>query len=449
MSEPDLAAGLVADLIADLVGIVGAEHVLTTPDLMAAYLTDWTGQCRGDAIAVVRPRSVHDVVDILQMCYVAGISVVPQGGNTGLVGGSVPAAGSNSVVISLTRLNDIGAVDPVTGTVTCGAGTLLVELQRHAHTAGWEFGVDLAARDSATIGGMVATNAGGIHVIHHGMMRKQVLGLEVVLANGEVVRSMSGLAKDNTGYDLSQLFCGSEGTLGVITEVSLQLVRPQPTELLVFGVDSVAEALRIASSFHGSVAAAELIDRVSIDSVNRVAGVPVPFTTQFHVLLEVIGDLDSDALSKYEHLVVAADTTDRERLWALRERVTEASAAEAVGFIHKLDLSFPLGALEDSYVALLQLLDRPSVHKVAIFGHLLDGNYHLFFETDSENHAIDGEVLELVHRYGGSISAEHGVGRLKAEYLHLSRSQAEIAAMKAIKGGLDPQGLMNPGVIFI
>jgi FAD/FMN-containing dehydrogenase len=437
------------ELIDQLVGIVGADQVLTTPDLMAAYLTDWTGQCRGDAIAVVRPESVHNIIDILQTCYVAGVSVVPQGGNTGLVGGSVPAAGSNSVVVSLTRLNDISAVDPITGTVTCGAGTTLVELQRHAHAAGWEFGVDLAARDSATIGGMVATNAGGIHVVGYGMMRKQVLGLEVVLANGEVVRAMSGLTKDNTGYDLPQLFCGSEGTLGVITEVSLQLVRPQLTELLMFGVDTVSEALQIASSFHGSVAAAELIDRVSIESVSRVANIPVPFDTQFHLLLEVTGELNPDALSEYENLVAAADSTDRERMWALRERVTEASAAEAVGIKHKLDISFPLNALAESYTALQQLLDRPSVHKNAIFGHLLDGNYHLFFETDSEDHVIDGEVLELVHRFGGSISAEHGVGRMKAEYLHLSRSAAEIAAMKAIKGGLDPQGLMNPGVIFI
>jgi len=449
MTEPDRVIGLVADLIADLIGIVGAEHVLTAPDLMSAYLTDWTGQFRGDAVAVVRPESVHDVVVILQTCYVVGVSVVPQGGNTGLVGGSVPAVGSHSVVISMARLNHLGPVDPTTGTVHCGAGVRLVDLQKHVRAAGWEFGVDLAARDSATIGGMVATNAGGIHVVGHGMMRKQVLGLEVVLANGEVIRSMSGLIKDNTGYDIPQLFCGSEGTLGVITEVSLQLVRKHPTELLMFGVDSVSEALQIASSFHGSVAAAELIDRVSIESVSRVANIPVPFGTQFHLLIEVTGDLDFDALSTYEHLVAASDSTDRERMWSLRERVTEASAVEAVGVMHKLDISFPLNALAESYTALHQLLDRPSVDKIAIFGHLLDGNYHLFFETDSEDHAIDGEVLELVHRFGGSISAEHGVGRMKAEYLHLSRSPAEIAAMKAIKGGLDPQGLMNPGVIFI
>jgi FAD/FMN-containing dehydrogenase len=345
-------------------------------------------------------------------------------------------------------MNSLGPVDPVTGQVRVGAGVTLAALQGHAHAAGWSFGVDLAARDSATIGGMVATNAGGIHVVGHGMMRKQVLGLEVVLANGEVIRSMSGLIKDNTGYDIPQLFCGSEGTLGVITEVSLQLVRPKQTELLMFGVDSVSEALRIASSFHGSVAAAELIDRVSTESVSRVANIPAPFDTQFHVLLEVTGELNSDALGKYDNLVAAADSTDRERMWSLRERVTEASAVEAVGVMHKLDISFPLSSLAESYTALHQLLDRPSVHKIAIFGHLLDGNYHLFFETDSEDQAIDGEVLELVHRFGGSISAEHGVGRMKAEYLHLSRSPAEITAMKAIKGGLDPQGRMNPGVIF-
>ena len=276
--------------------IVGTEHVLTDPEVIISYVTDWTGRYHGDAIAVVRPGTVDEVAQVLRLCSATGISVVPQGGNTGLVGGSIPAADSHSLVLSLTRMNSLGNVDAVTGRVSCGAGVTLAQLQSHAHAAGWEFGVDLAARDSATIGGMVATNAGGIHVVGHGMMRKQVLGVEAVLASGEVVRSMSGLAKNNTGYDLTQLLCGSEGTLGVITEVALQLVRPRSTELVLVGCESVDQALDIASGFTGSLAAAELMDRAGIESVSRVTGIAVPFTTPFHLLIEIVGEMNWGAL---------------------------------------------------------------------------------------------------------------------------------------------------------
>ncbi len=437
------------EFIDELAKVIAPEKVMTSPEVMAGYLVDWIGQFRGDALAVVRPTSTAECVAVMQLCAAREVSVTTQGGNTGLVGGSVPASGApRAIVLSTTGLDQINELDALAGQVTVGAGVTLAKLHAFAQSHGLEYGVDLAARDSATIGGTVATNAGGIHVVGHGMTRKQIVGVEAVLPSGELLSTLKGLAKDNTGYDLTQLLCGSEGTLAVITSVKVQLHKPVATELLVFGVDSVVQALDVAAGFIGNIAAAEIIDRASIESVHRVSGISIPFASQFHLLLEVTGDLDFEALAEFDNLVGAADATDRERLWSLRERIAEATAVEAEGVIHKLDISFPQTALNDSYLALQELLDRPGVGKVAIFGHLLDGNYHLFFETDVDDHAIDGEVLELVTGFGGSISAEHGVGRMKAEYLHLSRSETEIATMRAIKKAIDPQGIMNPGVLF-
>ncbi|MGB4325322.1 MAG: FAD-binding oxidoreductase, partial [Candidatus Nanopelagicales bacterium] len=345
--------------IPQISSVVGAEHVLTQPDLIISYVTDWTGRYRGDALAVVRPGTVSEVAEVLRICSAARVGVVSQGGNTGLVGGSIPNQESNSVVLSLARLNSLGDIDAVTGQVSCGAGVTLAQLQQHARAAGWEFGVDLAARDSATIGGMVATNAGGIHVVGHGMMRKQVLGLEAVRANGEVIRSMSGLAKNNTGYDLTQLLCGSEGTLGVITEIALQLVRPRTTELVLVGCETVEQALEIASGFTGKLAAAELMDRAGIETVSRVTGIAIPFTTPFHLLIEIVGDIDVDQLESLEHATLAMDARDRENLWALRERITEATAVESTGINHKLDISVPLHELDPIYRDITALLDQP------------------------------------------------------------------------------------------
>ncbi len=434
--------------IPQISSVVGAEHVLIEPELIISYVTDWTGRYSGDALAVVRPGNADEVAQVIRICAASGVSVVPQGGNTGLVGGSIPNQESNSVVLSLTRLDSLGDIDAVTGQVTCGAGVTLAQLQRHAHAAGWEFGVDLAARDSATIGGMVATNAGGIHVVGNGMMRKQVLGLEAVLANGEVIRSMSGLAKNNTGYDLTQLLCGSEGTLGVITEVALQLVRPRETELVLAGCESVQQAVEIASGFTGKLAAAELIDRAGIECVSRVTGIAVPFSTRFHLLIEIVGDIDFAQLESLEHATLAMDARDRENFWALRERITEAAAVEAAGVSHKLDISVPLSELDSIYRDISSLLLQPEVRNVVLFGHLMDGNFHVSFVTDTDDETLDIAILELVAARGGSISAEHGVGHMKPEYLHLSRSGAEIAAMRGIKGALDPAGILNPGVLL-
>ncbi len=438
------------EFIDQLAKVIAPEKVMTSPEVMAGYLVDWVGQFRGDALAVVRPTSTAECVAVMQLCAAHEVSVTTQGGNTGLVGGSVPASGApRAIVLSTTGLDQINELDALAGQVTVGAGVTLAQLQQFAAGHGWEFGVDLAARDSATIGGMVATNAGGIHVVANGMTRRQIVGVEAVMPSGEVISTLRGLAKDNTGYDLTQLLCGSEGTLAVITKVRVQLRLSIKSELLVFGVDSVSAALKIAAGYIGNIAAAEIIDRASAQCVHRVTGTAIPFDSAFHLLLEVRGDLDFDSLAQHENLVMAVDATDREKLWSLRERVTESFSVESAGVAHKLDVSFPQSVLGESYSALCVLLDRPGVNQVAIFGHLLDGNFHIFFTTAAPDHEIDRVVLELVARFDGSISAEHGIGRMKAAYLHLSRSETEIAAMRAIKKAIDPQGIMNPGVLFI
>jgi len=435
-----------AELIEKIREVLPPEAVLTSPSTMAGYLVDWTGNFHGDALAVVRPSSTAEVSGLMHACSTHGVAVTTQGGNTGLVGGSVSLDG---LLLSTAHLSRIEDFDASSGQVTVGAGVTLTQLQKFASGHNLEFGVDLAARDSATIGGMAATNAGGIHVIANGMMRKQVIGIEAVLPNGEIVNTLRGLAKDNTGYDLTQLFCGSEGTLGVITKVRVQLHRPVVSTLVVFGVDSITEALDICSGFIGNIFAAEIIDRPSVESVNRVAGISIPFASALHLLIEVRGELDFDVLGQHDNVIVALDATDREKLWALRERVTESCAAEQVGVSHKLDVSFPQNTLGDAYTQLCDLLDRDGVTQVVIFGHLLDGNFHIFFTTPEGDQEIEREVLELVSRLGGSISAEHGIGRMKAAYLHLSRGESEISMMKALKSAIDPQGIMNPGVLFI
>jgi FAD/FMN-containing dehydrogenase len=442
--------------------IVGDRHCLVDPALRASYETDWTRRFSGPALAVVRPGSTEEVAAVLGACAEADTGVVPQGGNTGLVGGSVPRG--REVVLSTLRLNGIGELDPDAGEVTVGAGATLAAAQAAVRSAGWEVGVDLGARDSATIGGMVATNAGGVNVLRHGPMRHQLLGFEAVRADGSVLRRLPGMQKDNTGYDLGALLAGSEGTLAVMTRVRLRLVPVLAHRAVaVIGLadpDAVVAAAGRLRRALGTVLALELFTDEGMDLVMRHAAVAAPFASRrpAYLLVEVgseaggPGEQLADALMTLdvdpEAVAMATDVAGRHRLWQLRERHTEAVNTEGVP--HKLDVSVPIGRYAE-------LVDRaPSVvaavdggARTICYGHVGDGNLHVnVLGPSPDDHRVDDAVLELVLSLGGSVSAEHGIGVAKLGWLLRDRGPEAIAAMRAIKDAWDPAGILNPGVLF-
>lgn len=449
-------------LLDALRSVVGDRHCLTDAALRATYEVDWTRRFRGVALAVVRPGSAEEVAAVLRACADAGAGVVPQGGNTGFVGGSVPRDGQ--VVLSLLRLADVGEVDVDAGEVTAGAGATLASVQERARVAGWEVGVDLGARDSATIGGMVATNAGGIHVLRHGPMRRQLLGFEAVLADGRILRRLPGMPKDNTGYDLAGLLAGSEGTLGVITRVRLRLVpRLAHRSVAVVGFADVASAVGSAARLRrelGSLLALELFTDAGLELVLRHANVASPFAARRPAYLLV--EAGSDEADPTDSLVgllerigvdeaataLATDPAGRERLWQLRERHTEAVGAEGVP--HKLDVSVPLARYAELVERAPEVAE--AVHagaRTIVYGHVGDGNLHVnVLGPPAEDDSVDDAVLGLVVALGGSVSAEHGIGVAKVGWLERDRGADTVAAMRALKRAWDPDGIMNPGVLF-
>lgn len=438
--------------------IVGPAHILSAASDRAGFESDWTGRFRGSARFVVRPGMTSEVAAVLAACGEAGVAVVPQGGNTGLVGGAVPDAGQ--VVLSLQRLRTLDAVDAIAGEVTVGGGVTLESLQAHVTEAGWDFGVDLASRGSATIGGMTATNAGGIRVVRNGPMRAQLLGLEVVLADGRVIRRMPGLKKDNSGYDLPGLLAGSEGTLGVVTEVHLRLIPQRPERVTaLLRLESLDRALAAVSELRAvaSLEAVEVFFPEGLALVSQHTGMTPPFASSEGVFLlaECASQHDpTDELAaalgrvSFEDSAVAADRAGRMRLWAYRERHTES--INAVGVPHKLDISLPLARMEDFVSQVEPTLTRvaPDARPI-MFGHLADGNLHVnILGVAPDDERADDAVFRLAASLGGSISAEHGIGRAKKRWLSLTRSAEDIAVMRAIKQALDPGSLLNPGVLL-
>jgi FAD/FMN-containing dehydrogenase len=461
------------ELAARLAEVVGERHVLTDEDMTAGYVIDWTGAYAGRAAAVVRPGSAREVAAVLRACAAARVPVVPQGGNTGLVGGSVPVGeGSGAVVLSLRRLDRVSSVNLGTGLVTAQAGATLAAVQAAASAAGAAVGVDLAARDSATVGGIAATNAGGERVLRHGTARTQVTGIEAVLAGGGVVRRMTGLPKDNVGYDLTGLLVGSEGTLGVITAVQLRLVPPRParTAALVAMVDMAAAVALVGRLRLGlpCLDAAELmfVDGLELVCDHRGLPWPLPAATRAgggargaYLLLECAGrDDPTDALAAalddaagVVDVAVGTSAADRERLWAYREAHTEA--VNALGAPLKLDVSVPLGRIAAFVAELAPLVSSlaPGA-RLHLWGHLAEANLHVNVtgigrDDTAGRERVSAGVLRSVAASGGSIGAEHGVGRAKAAWMGLSRTPAELAALTRVKHALDPEGLLNPGVI--
>lgn len=447
-------------LLRELAAIVGPAHVLTDPDLTAGYTTDWTGHWSGCAAAVVRPANTAEVAAVLTACGRAGVAVVPQGGNTGLVGGSVPMHGE--VVLSTGRLTEIELVDPVERTLAAGAGVTVAQAQRAAREHRLDLGVDLASRDSATLGGIVATNAGGIRVVKHGNTRAQLRGVEAVLSDGRILTRWKGLTKDNVGYDLPGLLAGSEGTLAVVTRVLLRLVVPADhTQVALAGVRSVADALALVDAFERAgltLEAAELMTRDGVALVCTRHGLRAPLDVDapFLLLAEVSGEQDERAVLS----VLAAagpgvlDATvepgPAHRLWQYRESHTEAVSASSSTPPVKLDVSTPLHAIEGFLTRLSGELASafPSVRPIC-FGHVADGNIHVnLLDVDEDRRdAITDVVLRLVAAHDGSISAEHGVGRAKAPWIGLGRTAVDLEVMRAVRAALDPALMLNPHVL--
>ncbi len=449
-----------SSLVKTIADIVGPRHVLVDPETTRAFRTDWTGRWVGDCRAVVRPADTAEAAAVVAVCAGAGVAVIPQGGNTGLVGATVPDSGS--VIVSTLRLDTVGPVDDTDGQLTVGAGATLAAVRAAARAAGWQYPVDIAARDSATIGGTIATNAGGHHVIRYGMTRRHVVGIEAVMADATVVSHLGGLVKDNTGYDLASLLCGSEGTLGLITAARLALT-PPPGEhaVALLGFEHPAEAVAAIGPLRRGLSGLEAIEIMFADGMAAVAqvhGLESPVGPAAVVLLvEVAGasplDALAEALTPIEGIIataVADDPRRRAELWRWRDSHTEVINQLGETPPHKLDVTLPIARLAEFVPAVATVVSQLApTAKLWLFGHAGDGNLHVNITglTASDDH-VDGAVLELVASMGGSISAEHGIGRAKRSWLHLNRSPEEIAAFTAIKAALDPDGLFSPGVLL-
>jgi FAD/FMN-containing dehydrogenase len=465
-------------LIETLRAIVGDSNVLTEGDL-GAWEQDWRKRDRGKSLAVVRPGSTAEVAAVVKACAAAGTSIVPQGGNTGLVGGSTPDGSGTQLLLSLQRMNKVRSLDAANLTMTVEAGCVLQSLQDTAEKAGYLFPLSLAAEGSCTIGGNLGTNAGGTQVVRYGNARELCLGLEVVTAQGEVWEGLSGLRKDNTGYDLRDLFIGSEGTLGVITAATMKLY-PLPAATLTAwaAVPSLEAAVALLGLAHKRLAAGltgfEVMGQFALGLVAKhypQLRVPLYLDTPYCVLLEN-SDHESElhARAQFEGLmetameqgwvsdaVVAENIAQGRQLWHIRESIPLAQAEEGLNIKH--DISIPVSRIPQFCRETDALLQReiPGVRLVN-FGHLGDGNLHYNVQApegaDMEaflrelEPKVNTMVYEQVSRYDGSISAEHGVGVLKRDKLEHHKSPVALALMRSIKHALDPQNLLNPGRVL-
>jgi len=458
------------NLLDQIQEIVGPSGMLLGKDV-ASRSDAWPPMGGCQAKALVRPASTGEVSEILKLCHAAKQAVVTHGGLTGLVGGA--RADKEDIVISLERMNRIEPVDTVNRTVTLEAGVLLQRVQEAAEDAGLLFPLDLGARGSATIGGNISTNAGGNSVIRYGMIRDQLLGVEAVLANGTIISSLKGVIKNNTGYDLKQLFIGSEGTLGIVTRAVLRL-RPLPRSrntalVAIEDFEQLGRFLRdMDSALGGTLSAFEVMWNDFYQLIvggGDNHGQPLQLSHEFYVLIESTGGHEEADKSRFEgalekaleqelivDAVIAQSKQQREDLWAIRDDIEGL----VKGLFPPITFDISLGIAQmDDYVEEVrqQLTERWPASRMVVFGHLGDGNIHLVLTVGSleenEVHAVETIVYEALGRRQGVISAEHGIGLEKREYLQHSRSAEEIALMKTIKQALDPRGILNPGKIFV
>lgn len=452
--------------------LIGTQYVLTGDNDLENYGRDWTRIHTPKAGVILLPASTAEVSAVVRYCSQEGLAIVPSGGRTGLAGGAVATNGE--VVLSLGRMTKLEKLDPVGLTMKVEAGITTQQVQEAAHDAGFFFPLDLAAKGSCQIGGNIATNAGGVKFIRFGGMREQVLGLEVVLPNGDVLDMNTSLRKNNTGYDLRQLFIGSEGTLGIITKATLRLAPPprgvQVSVMAVERFEDIPRILGVCNLAGVQLTAFEFFTQVAHEIVLKHAmGARTPFEklSPFYVLLEVEegptgGDVMQPLLEQIlengliTDAVVATSTAQFKELWGLRENITESIAKH--GHARKNDISLAIDQLTP-FIADLQkeMATAPKDIQLVLFGHIGDGNLHInyvapktepFMEFQARARMVEERIFKLLSSYKGSISAEHGIGLLKKKDLHFSRTEPEVALMRSLKQTLDPKGLMNPGKIF-
>ena len=442
--------------------IVGAANVLTAPADTKPYFTDWRRQYSAPGECVVRPASTLEVSKVVALCAAEGIAVVPQGGNTGLVGGSVPTGARREIVLALGRMNRIRALDALNDTVTVEAGCVLAALQDAADQAGRLFPLSLAAEGSCQIGGNLSTNAGGVNVLRYGNAREQVLGLEVVLPDGRIWDGLRGLRKDNTGYDLKQLFLGAEGTLGVITAAVLRLYpKPAASATAWIAVQSPRDAVELLAALRERlgerISAFELVSRACLEAVlrhTRDLKDPLPAPHPWYVLAQLA---DSGATAELEEraaealggreAVLAQSGEQARSLWRIRETIPEAQFANV-----KHDISLPISRIPDFVErAGRALREAYPGTEIYCFGHVGDGNLHYNVGPQrllEERASVSRVVYDEVERLRGSISAEHGLGQLKREEIRAHKPALELELMRRLKSALDPHGLMNPGKVL-
>jgi len=459
----------------DIRAITGPAGFIDQPEDMAPYLREHRGLYTGETALIVRPASVAEVAAVVKLCAQSGTAVVPQGGNTGLVGGQIPFPGDNAILLNLSRMNRIQMIDLLNDTVTLEAGVTLAALQSAARDAGRLFPLHLASGGSAQMGGLISTNAGGNAVLRYGMMRDLVLGIEAVLPDGQIWNGLRGLRKDNTGYDLKQLFIGGEGTLGVVTRAVVKLFpAPQCVETAMLGVPDVASSIALLPVLRAAagdqLTGFELLPRIGVEFVLRhIPGARDPMAAPYpwYVLIEISSGYEAsivramleavlaNAVAKglVKDAVIAQTQSQARALWALRENLSDVQKLEGASIKH--DISVPVSAIAEfitrASAAVTAIL--PGIRPVP-FGHMGDGNVHFNLSQpigmDSAAYLARWDefnkiVHDIVAHLGGSISAEHGLGRMKRSEITRYKSALEMGLMRAVKQALDPKGIMNPG----
>lgn len=469
-----IAPASLADRLREIVGVAG---LILDADAQIPYLHEWRDRAIGRALAIVRPATTEQVADVVRLCRAEGVAIIPQGGNTGLSGGAIPDESGRQVVLSLTRMSAITEVDASGFTMTVEAGCRLADVKAAALAANRRFGISLASEGSATIGGNIASNAGGIQVLRYGTMRDQLLGLEVVLADGSIWDGCRTLRKNTAGYDLKQYFVGSEGTLGIVTRAVLKLKELPPVSVTaLLAVTDVAAAIAIYAAlrdrFGNHLSALELISQRALSYVSRhLEASPRPFDEDYayYILLELESSRDIDLQDSAEqclhdlmargladNALLAKNLEEAKHWWRLRHGISAAQKAEGLSLKH--DISLPIHNIaafhrsaEAAVVAVV-----PNARPV-IFGHIGDGNLHYNVsrpktmgdeEFESYRQRIEDIIFSEVRRFDGSISAEHGIGRFKRGSFETSVAAVERQLMQTIKTALDPDNLMNPGVLF-